>query len=143
MIKIGKVNQDLLPVVWDDVVALLVEHESEWLRTVALPDVAHMLQKEYMDLWGATEDDELIGVMFASWTRHRYEADYHINWIAGKKMKEWLKPGLTKVEHYVMLHNGTSIVIGGREGWSRLLEREGYVPLYQARKIVHSIHGVN
>ena len=143
MIKVGKVKQELLPAIWDDAVALLVECESTWLRTVAVSDVATMLDAGHMDLWGATEKDELVGVMFASWTRHRYEAEYHVNWIAGRKMKEWLKPGLQKVEHYVMLHNGTAVVIGGRVGWQRLLEKEGYAPVYQGKKIVHSIHGVN
>lgn len=142
-ISVGKIDPDVLPYVWDDVVALIVERGPEWLRTVALSDIFQMVQGGHMDLWGATEDDQLVGVLFASWTRHRHEADYHVNWIAGTGMKKWWRPGLQKIEQYVALHNGTALLIGGRVGWNRLLEPMGYMPFYAAKKFIHPLTGVH
>lgn len=142
-IQVGKIDPELLPFVWDDVTALVVERGPEWLRTVALSDIFQMISNERMDLWGATENDELIGVLFASWTRHRFEADYHVNWIAGTGLRKWLRPGIQKIEQYVALHHGTALLIGGRVGWHKLLEPMGYEPFYAAKKFIHSMKGVH
>lgn len=143
MIKVGKIDPELLPYVWDDVTALVVEKGPEWLRTVALSDIFQMISAERMDLWGATEEDHLIGVLFASWSRHRFESDYHVNWIAGSGMRKWLQPGLEKLEQYVAMHEGTALKIEGRPGWHRVLEPMGYMPIYSAKKFIYPSKGVH
>lgn len=144
MIKIGKADPEVsLPFIWDDVTALVVEYGPEWLRTVHLADVYNMLMAERMDLWCATDDDKLVGALFASWSRHRYEAEYYVNWLAGVNMRKWFTPGMDKIEQYVGLAGGTGLVIVGREKWDKLLKPRGYTPQYMVKKVIHPITGVH
>lgn len=141
--EVGRVDPGVLPIIWEDVTQILEEFGADWLRVVDLSDVATTLVKGQMDLWVATIGNELSGVLFASWERHRHEADYHINFLAGRYMDLWFEAGLEKLEGYVALHGGTAISIGGRVGWHRLLEPRGFNPVYRARKLIQQTKGVH
>lgn len=142
-VEVGRVDPGVLPIIWDDVVQIMEEYGADWLRTVDLSDVSRLLVNGEMDLWAATVGNELKGVLFASWERHAREADYHVNFIAGRYMDLWFEPGLAKLESYVALHEGTALSIGGRIGWHRLLEPRGYFPVYRARKMITQTKGVH
>ena len=142
-IEVGKVDPGVIPVVWPDVKEIVENFGARWLTTVDLSDVGQMVCRRQMDLWVATIDTELIGVLFASWESHRFESDYHINWLAGKWMDLWFDQGLEKLESYATMMGGTALVAGGRIGWARLLEPRGFMPVYTARKILHQTKGVH
>lgn len=142
-VEVGRIAPDQLPYAWDDICDLVQRHGNGWLRTVHLGDVGCSVQHEVLDCWLATKGDKPVGVMFASWEKHRYEADYHINWIAGREMKIWFQPGIEKLEKYVQMCGGDALVVTGRFGWHKLLAPRGFVQHYAARKVVTPMKGVH
>lgn len=125
-ISTGIVHQNSIPVVWSDVAELIEEHGQDWLQIVDLKEIYQNCLEDKIDLWVATNNTRLEMVMFCCWERHAKRSYYHVMWLGGKDLKNYLREGLEKIEHYACLCGANEVRLGGREGWEKLLAPYGY-----------------
>lgn len=124
---VGLVDISAIGYAWPDVHQLLEDRGQDWARIVDFKDVFGSLLHQRMEMWIATEGQELAGVLFASWARNARESTYFINYMVFRfGFKEALRVGLPMLERYVLMNEGTYLEVRGRPGWVKVLERRGY-----------------
>ncbi len=137
MIDVGLVHPQMLPVVWGDVCEIVQAKGQDWLKVVDLEDIACALAAGKLELWIGTRSEELELVAFCSWERHAKQSYFHIMWIGGRKLEDYLKPGLEKLEQAACIRGATEVVFNeGRPGWSRVLQSRGYTHSVAMKKNV-------
>lgn len=123
--EIGIVPTDtILAVVWSDVGSVLGRHGVEWMEENELSedDIFLKVSEGEWQLWLGTDEVNLDAVMI---TRLR-GTELHILFLGGAGLSKYLLEGLEMIERFALHHHANEVVLWGREGWDRLLDKFGY-----------------
>lgn len=126
MRQIGIVPPDgNLVAVWPDVGELLQKHGGSWLKENELinEDVFVRLVTGQWELWLATDGIELDGLVLTQ-LRGR---ELWVVWACGQHVEKYMLDGLQRLEQFALMNGAREVVVGGRPGWDRVLEKLKYV----------------
>jgi hypothetical protein len=80
-------------------------------------------------LWLMLKGDEPIGAFISTLQRLGDEVLFQFEILAGVEAQDWILPMIHKFEQYLhFMYGVTQIRIVGREGWSKFLRDNGYIP---------------
>jgi hypothetical protein len=123
--------------VWDAVQSLLSEKGELILSVYSEEELLHLVQSRMLDLWVGMKHGKIDGIAFCGWELHSHARYYHILHALGYRAQEFLPVGLPVIEHWACSFGATEVVIEGRKGWQRLLQKFGYLtPTVRLRKNV-------
>ena len=125
MREIGIVPTDtILAVVWSDVSSILGRHGVEWMEENELSedDIFLKVSEGEWQLWLRTDEVNLDAVMFTRLSN----SELHILFLGGSGLEKYLLKGLEMLERFALHHNAREVVLWGRHGWDRLLDKFGY-----------------
>jgi hypothetical protein len=123
--EIGIVPTDIiLATVWPDVSSAFARHGMEWMEENELneDDIFLKVSSSEWQLWLGTDEVNLDAIMI---TRLR-GTELHILFLGGAGLSKYLLEGLEMIERFALHHNANEVVLWGREGWDRLLDKFGY-----------------
>jgi len=123
--EIGIVPTDIiLATVWPDVGSMLSRHGAEWMEENELEQVdvfARVVTGDWQ-LWLGTDEVNLDAVMITRLSG----SELHILFLGGGGLSKYLLEGLEMIERFALHHHANEVVLWGREGWDRLLDKFGY-----------------
>ncbi len=80
-------------------------------------------------------DDEIIAAITTRLIEYPQGNSMAMDWIGGKRMKDWLPLAQERISHYAKIHNCKYLEGYGRRGWDRWLRKYGWKPDYIAYKM--------
>jgi hypothetical protein len=123
--EFGKAAPELIPQLWPQL-AKLIEEKTDWLELSSLEEMYTAMVNNFVDVWVALEGTELQGFVICQWERYPKRSYYNIIAIAGDGLDLYLREGLEKIERFAALIGAYEVVLQGRFGWMRKLEKFGY-----------------
>ena len=125
MREIGIVPTDIiLATVWPDVGSTLARHGVEWMEENELSedDIFLKVSAGEWQLWLGTDEVNLDAIMITRLSG----SELHILFLGGGGLEKYLLEGLEMLERFALHHNAHEVVLWGRHGWDRLLDKFGY-----------------
>lgn len=130
MIQVSAVPFEYVDDVWPHVKKHLRRALSMQGKMYTLESIKEMMERKALALW-VMVDDETGDVVAASTTRIIEYPECRamaIDWIGGRRMKEWLPQLAQIMDAYAKDHGCSHIEGGGRAGWVKALAPYGYKP---------------
>lgn len=121
-----------VPGLWGSIVPLLEPAVRRARGRFIMPDVYEALTEGHEQLWVAyeTETGQLCGVATTSFAFYPGRKNLFIHFLGGKGFKDWGKQGLELLTAWARDNRCQGIEAWGREGFSRMLDGEGYRQAY-------------
>lgn len=115
-----------IPEIWEEIEGILNEKGERMLGVYSVEEVFRLLCTGILDVWLAKRGKNLDGIVFCGWEVHTKVKYYHILYAFGNNMKKHLDNALTQLEKYAYLMGAYQVVVEGRFGWKKVLEKKGY-----------------
>lgn len=125
-VDIGLIYPEHLQMFWPAILQHLQDQEPSWLQKITPQEVYRHLHEGNWELWGGMRGGVLDGFIIAQWDRFDRVKNYKIMVVVGINVKLYLRPGLEKVEKYVMQHGGSALDIEALPRLEKLFKRLGY-----------------
>lgn len=94
-------------------------------RGAFLPeDICNACEKGSMQLWLATEDDEVLAALVSEITDYPRMRIIGVPFIGGKKLRHWFRPALHTIEAWSKEMGCVGMQGGARRGWAKLAKME-------------------
>lgn len=112
-------------VVWEPVLAIMKKYDGGVFRFTEFELVKKMLEEDKLELWIGVDDRdiELAALTQVCGTKERY---VELFWLGGQHFEKYRDVGLEKMEKWAAKVGASSLVVGGRKGWTRKLKAKGF-----------------
>jgi len=135
-LKFGYVPPERLGLVWEDARALLKPAVQTAGGRFTVDDIYADARAEKILLWLVTDtDDTHVAAITTRVIHFPNKRVMAMDWIGGRRMKEWLPLVQDTIERYAQDAGCTELEGYGRPAWGRWLERYGWKPNYIAFKM--------
>ena len=132
---ISVVPREALGIVWGDVAKLMNRSVETSSGKYHIDDLYHGINRGQYVLWVIMDGNEPIAAITTSVISYPGRKAMAMDWIGGRRMKEWLPMAVETLSEYSR-KNGCSHIEGyGRKAWGRWLSKYGWKPEYIAYRM--------
>lgn len=124
--KITMVAQNVLDMIWPQVLPLLEESRSWWQDYYTLEDVLSECKTGSMQMWVGVENRKIFAIGLTCIVDYPQCRKLQCMFLAGKGAKTIL-PCIKEIEQWAALHGAIESEIIGRDAWIKLAAPFGYV----------------
>lgn len=131
-VQISVVPPAVLDIVWPQTAPLLQMAIDTTRPRYDLESVRMGLERSELLLWCVFDGTTPIAVMTTRIVEYPNSKALCLDWIGGKRMKEWLPLAHDIMRRYGHEHGCTHLEGYGRRAWGRALQKYGWEPEYIA-----------
>lgn len=133
-LDISLVRRHLVPLIWPKVEAFLARATDLSEGRYDIKDLYERLTKhDDWYLWVVFETEEphnIIGAITTTWSHYPQMKTVHGQFLGGERLDEWQDRFCDLMEEWGRDSKCDAIEFTGRRGWTRLVNRNGYRPVF-------------
>lgn len=123
--EIYRLDQAGMKYFWPELLELFEKHPGGFFRFSEPETVKKLIKNNTLDMWVGLHKDHIeLGVITA--ILGEKEKYLEVLWVGGNNIRKYIPKGLKKLEMFGAWYDAQTIVAGGREGWTRMLEPFGF-----------------
>lgn len=124
---IWRVSPEAVSVLWLQVEPLIEQYgQGTILNFCTLEELKDGCKNDKIELWIGMQGSDIVHVGFTQMCRGQAGAYVEVLWVGGEGALRHVRTALKKLEQWAAVVGAKRIVIGGREGWTRVLAPLGY-----------------
>ena len=123
--NVYRVEAHAIDFVWPRCVQLMTDYDGGVFRFTELTTVYQMLKEDKIELWIGLHNKE---IKLAALTQLCGDKEKYVElfWTGGTDFNLFYSIGLNKIQQWAGLMGAKNMVIGGRVGWSKKLQKYGF-----------------
>lgn len=132
------VPKEYVDAVWSKVAEIMKRSVGTAEGKYEVEDLHTCIMNDEIVLWIVADhdkDDEIIAAITTRLIEYPQGNSMAMDWIGGKRMKDWLPLAQERISQYAKIHNCKYLEGYGRRGWDRWLRKYGWKPDYIAYKM--------
>lgn len=124
--RVELMDKAVIPMIWSEMVPILEERGKVFLMVYSEEEVFKLCCSGFLDVWLGLRNGRLDGFAVCGWEVHARAKYYHVLGIFGSNLSLYLEQGLDRIERYALIMGADELIVDGRKGWQRMLEKRKY-----------------